>query len=932
MKKFNLLLIALIFALAASAEPAHPTPVTLQQPNGESILIKLVGDEYYHFNTTVDGYTVINNKGQWEYATLVGEHLTTTGIMAHDPEARSTKEIQLLSTIDKYLIDKSSTTSALKARQTRDKKNQEHKAPVVDYSKFRGLIVLINFNDKQFSMSNPNNFYDQLCNTENYTGFSHQGRFQQCTGSVRDYYYDNSMGQFDPEFDVVGPVNVDFSCYQGDSNSRDIFQASLDAIDGQVDFSQYDADNDGEIDMVFFLVAGYASSFSGNNDGYLWPHMSYLYGYNQEYDYYYFLQYDGKTMGRYASSCEIYGWEAYGYTMPNAIGTICHEFGHVLGLPDLYDTDYNGGGGQSNDPGDWDVMAGGSSYNYGRTPVGYSLWERVELGFAQQPAQLTKGAKTLTALNSSNTGYRLNSPNENEYFLFENRQANKWDSALPGHGLVIIRVDESNQQVWWNNKVNCDPSRNYYELVRASGNNDANVPFPGNSNVTAINSTTNPALVTWDGVPCSLSLADIAENNRIITFNVVDDVIPGELIEDFEKMPASTNTSQTDIMGNFGTWDFLKANVVENGDVIGTKGVKLQSSGNLTMASDIDAKIIKISLKAINKSTSVESKLLLQYSTDEGATWEDLSTQNVEAKATSELLWRVNINEPFRLRISRTSGSKTAAFYIDDITIQYTDSTDYDLSIAGTQVNGINMGNLAQIDGVEGTVQYFPISNVLRLHNSSVQTNRMGIVTNLDGIKLNISGENTINSSQNGINLPQNSSITGDGSLDIKSLHNLGLSFKGNCIIEGGLKLNIEGYNFGIVGNPSIASTLTIGGAETEVNAKGDNSSTIIYISDLILNDGLSIISPKGAYLDVDSKTVVNSDGNSIIGEWVTIGKMAIVGDVNCDGSVNAADVTALYGFILNGDTTYISTSDVNGDKSINSADVTAVYKIILGN
>jgi hypothetical protein len=57
----------------------------------------------------------------------------------------------------------------------------------------------------------------------------------------------------------------------------------------------------------------------------------------------------------------------------------------------------------------------------------------------------------------------------------------------------------------------------------------------------------------------------------------------------------------------------------------------------------------------------------------------------------------------------------------------------------------------------------------------------------------------------------------------------------------------------------------------------------------------------------------------------------AIVGDVNGDGSVNAADVTALYKFILNGDTTFIATSDVNGDNSINAADVTAVYSIILG-
>lgn len=928
MKKLNLLLIALTFALMASAAPANPTPVTLQQPNGESILIKLVGDEYYHFNTTIDGYTVINNKGQWEYATRVGERLTTSGIMAHNPEARDAKELQLLSTLDKFLVDKQSKSLGLKARQTRDKKNQSQQVPVVDYNTFRGLIILINYNDKQFSMSDPNDFYDQLCNTENYTGFTHEGRFQRCTGSVRDYYYDNSMGQFDPEFDIVGPVNLDFSCYEGNNRYSEIFKAALDSVDDQVDFTQYDADNDGEIDMVFFMVAGYSSNFSGNNEGYLWPHMSYLIDWWSGWPPQPYI-YDGKRMGRYASSCEIYGWEAYGYTVPNAIGTFCHEFGHVLGLPDLYDTDYEGSGGESNDPGDWDVMAGGSSSNFGRTPVGYSLWERVELGFAEPPTELTKGTKSLTALNISNSGYKLSSPNENEYFLFENRQANKWDAALPGHGLVITRVDYSNPQAWNNNEVNCDPNHNYYELIRSSGTGSGEVPFPGNGNVAAINSVTNPALVTWAGDPCTLALDNIAETNKVITFNVVDDVTPSELIEDFEAMPTSTSTSETDVMGNFGTWDFLKANIAE---YEGGKAAKIKAPGTIQMTSDLHAKFFKLSLTAIN-SSSAAAKLDLEYSTDEGATWETIGSVEAESKSTTQLSWRLDINEPVRFKISCISGPKNTPFYIDNIKLQYIDSTDYELHVAGTQVNGINMGNLAVIDGVEGVVQYLPISKVLKLNNSSIQSNRMGISTSIEGVKLNVTGENTINSSQNGINLSQNPTITGNGSLNIKSSRNLGLSFKGNININGGVKLDIEGYNFGIVGNQTTASTMTIGGAETVINAKGDNSTTFIYISDLLLNDGLGITSPEGAYFDSDAKSIVYSNGYIISREWITISKIsAILGDVNCDGSVNAADVTALYNYILNGDTTYLSTSDVNKDNAVNAGDVTAVYNIILGN
>ena len=88
MRKISLLLMALMLALVASAEPANPTPVTVKQPNGENLRLVLVGDEYYHFNTTVDGYTIINNKGRWEYATLMGEKLSSTGVLAHDPATR----------------------------------------------------------------------------------------------------------------------------------------------------------------------------------------------------------------------------------------------------------------------------------------------------------------------------------------------------------------------------------------------------------------------------------------------------------------------------------------------------------------------------------------------------------------------------------------------------------------------------------------------------------------------------------------------------------------------------------------------------------------------------------------------------------------------------------------------------------------------------
>ena len=671
MKKLSILLMALTIAIVASGEPANPIPVSITQPDGTKLQLKLVGDEFYHFNTTIDGYTVVNVNGKWEYAMKSGNKLTSTGVLAHDPEVRNTQEQQFLSTTAKYLVDEQGTNNAQKARSSHDKKNHGQKEPVIDYSQFRGLIILINFNDRQFLMDNPNDFYDKLCNTENYSGFYHNGRFQRCTGSVRDYYYDNSMGQFDPDFDIVGPVNLDYSCYEGNDKAREIFKASLDAVDDQVDFSLYDADNDGEIDMVFFMVAGYSSSYSGNNDGYLWPHMSYLIDWWSGWPPQPYV-YDGKTMGTYASSCEIYGWESQGTTMPNAIGTICHEFGHVLGLPDLYDTDYSNNGGESNHPGSWDVMAGGSGNNYGRNPVGYSLWERWELGFTDTPTELTLGAQSLTAVDVSNTGYMMQSPNENEFFLFENRQPGKWDSALPGHGLVITRVDYSNEQAWWNNEVNCNPAHNYYELLHASGSGASGVPFPGQNNVTYINSSSDPGLVTWAGDACQYALNNIAENNNVISFNVVADVPPLTLIEDFDQMPTQLPANSVNIQGNFATWNFPKSNVVEYN---GTHVASLQMPGGIAMNSDIDVQPIKISINA-NNTSSTASKIQLYYSTDKGATWNSIGIATVGANTEDVITWRTNLEQksPVRFKINRTSGAKNVDLIIDNFTIYYFDS------------------------------------------------------------------------------------------------------------------------------------------------------------------------------------------------------------------------------------------------------------------
>ena len=349
------------------------------------------------------------------------------------------------------------------------------------------------------------------------------GRF---TGSVRDYFHDNSNGVFNPQFRIVGPVTINYSQYAANKtdNAREIVTAALDAADSQVNYADYDGNGDSQVDMVYFIFAGCGSNHGGNDERLIWPHAGHLIYQKADDDKWYYLQRDNINMGRYACSTEMAGAETNSYL--DGIGTICHEFSHVLGLKDLYDTDY-GKNGQSNHPDDWTLMASGGYLNNSRTPAGYGLYERYAVGFATPQTLGAEGCFSLQPIGTSNRGYRINSAVENEFFLVENRQqTSKWDAHLPGHGLLVFRVDSTDTEVWNSNKANIDPTHNYYEMVRAGGGRGATDtdPFPGTQGVTALTNTTLPAnLLSWTGQPTKMVLENITESaNGTVTFDLTD--------------------------------------------------------------------------------------------------------------------------------------------------------------------------------------------------------------------------------------------------------------------------------------------------------------------------------------------------------------------------------------------------------------------------
>ena len=688
-KLISLLLFAVLVSVQAMAEPAHRGIVQVPQPDGTLLSLELHGDEFYHFNTTADGYTVLfTEEGGYVYAQRDGMTLVPTQVLAHDAGARTAEELALLAGTPKRLIDESSVAQANVRRVKRNVDPSNF-----DFANFRGLVILIDFSDIQFASENPQTFYTQMFSSENFTSYYDPitERNVSCPGSMRDYFNDQSRGVFQPPFDVYGPYRAKYTSNgtnyparstQCNSLSSRIFANAIKEADADIDYSRYDNNNDGKVDMVYFLVAGYSSSYSGNNSGYLWPHASNL-------SYVLPSKYDGKWMDRYASSTELYGWES----SPNSvtvegIGTMCHEFSHVLGLPDFYDSDYEGSGGQSHDPGGWDIMAGGGDYNYGRSPVGYSYYERYTMGWADRRIITNEGLYHLNPVNTSSEGYILRTPVNNEFFTIENRQKSGWDYNLPGHGMIVFRVDSTNTSIWNNNKVNCNPDHNYFEMLRAgnstSGESSSD-PFPGATGNVMITNETTPSLVTWSGQPNNFIISGITENEGVISFNVLKEESLKALVEDFESMPVSTATNDQNVEGAFATWNFNKSGVRAPGEdkANGENSVLMKLPSLFYSVTPVYYNIYMASMTVFN-STNTVAKFSLEYSVENDSEgnpiWvtalsskgEDVAESGTKCKSIVYWMLDLKNTQPALFRIYERGGHKTTATYVDDFTLYYT--------------------------------------------------------------------------------------------------------------------------------------------------------------------------------------------------------------------------------------------------------------------
>lgn len=490
------MLFCLLSEAAAFAVPAYPKPRKVVQPDGSSIELYAHGDEFFHYLTTADG-TVVAKDADGFYR----------------PTGKDAKNM-----------------AKARANSIQGLRRMQLTPQRVAGKKYHGLVILVNFNDCQFSRGNEEAhlFYNEVMNQKNFTLYHDpiEGDMKY-TGSVRDYFNDNSYEQFDPTFDVVGPLDMDLSRYDmnGANNTYDITEKVLKEADKQVDFTQYDSDGDGVVDMVYIIYAGYGSNYQGNDERLVWPHAGNMIDAKKD------IVLDGKRIKRFACSTELLGWEEDNLKNLDGIGVIVHEFSHVLGFQDHYDSS----NGYQEHPNAWDVMAAGNySDDNNRTPCAFNSYEKYSAGFSQ-PLNITQMSGkhiTLSPYNTSEDACILRSYQDKVFFAMENRQKVKWDKYLPGHGLLVWRVDSTNSMYWDYNAVNVT-TRACFRLVRACGTQGSFLtgvvdtdydPFPGTHNITTLNNEPLAAnLKSYDSYPCPVVLQNIAENDGVISFDVATD-------------------------------------------------------------------------------------------------------------------------------------------------------------------------------------------------------------------------------------------------------------------------------------------------------------------------------------------------------------------------------------------------------------------------
>ena len=550
MKKILFLLIFALVATSSFASKANSLPAVVPQPDGTMLTVLLQGDENISWYTTTDGMLLVKRGNGYYVAQVKADgSLAASSLLAHGPAMRGTEETNMMLLQDKAKFAKYSSKLLGQSGElpvtewtngvTRKMKIRDDSTLFPHMGSPKALVILVEFTDTTFTLPDPKASFNDYLNNEtgNIVDRGH-GENRNAKG-VKGYFKDMSFGQFTPKFDVVGPVKLSHPLrYYGAGNdymSR-LIPDACSAVNDSVDFSQYDSNGDGYVDLVYVIYAGHSESEAGNSTDDIWPKS----GYSD------FGTFDGKKVYRYGVNNELNGRETSKNKLINGIGLFCHEFSHTMGLPDIYATSGAPGYNKDNFGMEfWDLMDGGEYVHSGRFPTAYTSWEREVMGWMNVDTLTDTAHVVLRTIDSKGDSARsckiVNPSVKNEAIYLQNIQNKGWNYYLPGHGLLVYRVSYASENVNFADNPN-NGSRPRIVCIPADGKlgaiadysgdstpdnyyaDMAGDTYPGTSNVSSIASFT-----MYNGDALDRPILNIEEDVTLVSFDYLGKKIPSAI-------------------------------------------------------------------------------------------------------------------------------------------------------------------------------------------------------------------------------------------------------------------------------------------------------------------------------------------------------------------------------------------------------------------
>ncbi|GKX68612.1 M6 family metalloprotease domain-containing protein [Inconstantimicrobium mannanitabidum] len=581
---------------------------TITQPNGEVIECYASGDEYFNWLHDADGYIIIQDDktGYYSYAKHVDEKLAPSDNIVTEMAINNLGVVNAFNEAVK-IEDIKVPYNIIKNKKLM---YQDNPNPAPQQGTINNLVVFIRFSDDtpfsnsitvyedmfNNSTTNYNSMYNYFKETS-YNKLAVSSTFYPTTAPLTTVlsYQDSHPRAYYKPASATNPIG-----YTGMTDRADrehtLLENAVNSISSQVSPSlNIDADNDGKVDNVCFIVKG---SPEGWND-LLWPHQWVLYTKD--------VFINGKRVWTYN-----FQLNDYLFAPAVGVGVLSHEMSHSIGYPDLYHYSQD----ELSPVSVWDLMErdlNPPQYSGAYMKFRYGTW------IVGIPEITTPGSYTLNPLTSpTNNCYKIKSNlSATEYFVLEYRKrTSPFESSLPGSGLLVYRINTA-----VDGKGNAEGPPDEVYVYRPGGTTTENGD-PENANLssdvgrTSIGGADNPLFFS-DGTDSGISISNVGSAGNTISFDVSfavalsadlsitkvdspDPVLVGENL----KYELTVKNNGPDAAKNVVVTDTLSTDV-EFVSVNSTKGTCSYSSGKVTCnigdMNKLDTALITISVKPLKE-------------------------------------------------------------------------------------------------------------------------------------------------------------------------------------------------------------------------------------------------------------------------------------------------------------------------------------------